>query len=114
MYQQVISCVGICIWDGKDFHDIYANYKHILMSSKVDVMNGVKQGWVLLLILFVDYTDGFDTRDTLRVGCHVRSNFTGAIANADDVNLLAPCKSVLAITVEVCGSYASEFQHITL
>ena len=37
------------------------------------------------------------------------SRFTGALAYADDITLLAPCKSALSILVSVCEKYASEF-----
>ena len=43
------------------------------------------------------------------VGCHMGSRFTGALAYADDITLLAPCKSALSILVCVCEKYASEF-----
>ena len=34
--------------------------------------------------------------------------FTGALAYADDITLLAPCRSALSILVTVCEKYASE------
>ena len=37
------------------------------------------------------------------------SRFAGALAYADDITLLAPCKSALSILVSVCEKYASEF-----
>ena len=43
------------------------------------------------------------------VGCYMGSRFTGALAYADDITLLAPCKSALSILVSVCEKYASEF-----
>ena len=43
------------------------------------------------------------------VGCQVGNRFTGALAYADDITLLAPCKSALSILVSVCEKYASEF-----
>ena len=61
-------------------------------------MNGVKQGEVLSPTLFIVYTDGLLKRlDDTRVGCHRASRFTGAIAYTDDITLLAPCRSTLAI-----------------
>ena len=42
------------------------------------------------------------------VGCHMGSRFTGALGYADDITLLAPCKSALSILVSVCEKYASE------
>ena len=43
------------------------------------------------------------------VGCHMGSRFAEALAYADDITLLAPCKSALSILVSVCEKYASEF-----
>ena len=37
------------------------------------------------------------------------SRFAGALAYADDITLLAPCKSALSILLSVCEKYASKF-----
>ena len=80
------------------------------MSSEFTVSNGVKQGGVLSPILFAIYTDGLLKRlEETGVGCHIGSCFAGALAYADDITLLAPCKSPLSILVSVCEKYASEF-----
>ena len=42
------------------------------------------------------------------VGCHIGSHFTGALVYADDINLLAPCKTALSILISVCEDYAAE------
>ena len=46
------------------------------------------------------------------VGCRMDSRFTGALAYADDITLLAPCKSTLSILISVCEDYAAEFDII--
>ena len=80
------------------------------VSSEFTVSNRVKQGGVLSPILFAIYTDGLLKRlEETGVGCHMGSHFTGALAYADDITLLAPCKSALSILVSVCEKYASEF-----
>ena len=80
------------------------------VSSEFPITNGVKQGGVLSPIPFVIYTDGLLKRlEETGVGCHMGSSFTGAFAYADDITLLAPCKSALPILVSVCEKYASEF-----
>ena len=42
------------------------------------------------------------------------SRFAGALAYADDITLLAPCKSALSILVSVCEKYASEFDILSM
>ena len=80
------------------------------VSSEFTVSNGVKQGEVLSSILFAIYTDGLLKRlEETGVGCHMGSRFTGALVYADDITLLAPCKSALSVLVSVCEKYASEF-----
>ena len=67
-------------------------------SPQFTVMNGVKQGEVLSPILFAIYTDGLLKHlENTEVGCHMGCRFTGALAYADDITLLAPCKSALSI-----------------
>ena len=41
------------------------------------------------------------------------SRFTGALAFANDITLLAPCKLALSIFISVCEDYAAEY-YITL
>ena len=67
-------------------------------SPQFTVMNGVKQGEVLSPILFAIYTDGLLKHlENTEVRCHMGCRFTGALAYADDITLLAPCKSALSI-----------------
>ena len=37
------------------------------------------------------------------------SRFTGSLAYADDITLLAPCKSALSILISVCEDYAAGY-----
>ena len=78
---------------------IYVHYRQPLrvkwgntVSSEFNVSNEVKQGKVLSPILFAIYTDGLLKRlEETGVGCHMGSRFTGALAYADDITLLALC-----------------------
>ena len=80
------------------------------LSIQFSVMNGVKQGRVLPSILFAVYTDGLLERlKNTRVGCHMGSRFVDAFAYADNITLLAPCKSALSILISVCKKYAVEY-----
>ena len=66
-------------------------------------MNGAKQGGVLSPILFAVSTDGSLAQlKNTGVGCHMDSRFVGTIAYADDITLLAPCKSAFSILISVC------------
>ena len=68
-------------------------------------MNGV-----LSPILFAIYTDGLLKRlEDTGVRCHMSWRFTGALAYADNITLLAPCKSALSIVIDVWEQYAAEF-----
>ena len=70
----------------------------------------MRQGGVLSPILIAIYADGLlKQSEETGVGCHMGSRFTGALAYADGITLLAPCKSALLILVSVCEKYASEF-----
>ena len=80
------------------------------LSKQFSVMNGVKQGGVLSLIFLAVYTNGLlELLKNTGVGCHMGSRFVGALAYADDITLLVPCKSALSIIFSVCENYAAEY-----
>ena len=80
------------------------------LSKPFSVMNVVKQGGVLSPILFAVYTDGLLERLKITgVDCHMGSRFVWALAYADDITLLAPCKSALSILIRVCENYAAGY-----
>ena len=63
------------------------------------VKNCVNEGGVLLLILFSIYTDGLKRLQETGVGCHMGHHFSAALAYADDITLMSPSRSCLAILV---------------
>ncbi len=80
------------------------------ISSQFNVFNGVKQGGVLLPIVFALYKDGLLGRlGQTGVGCQMGIHFIGALIFADDINLLSTTLSVLKVLVDVCEKYAEEY-----
>ena len=73
-----------------------------ICSTTFEVLNGVKQGGIISPILFCVYID-----DLLlllsqnEVGCFIGSWFIGALANAEDIVLLAPSASALRAMLHV-------------
>ena len=71
------------------------------------ISNGVKQGGVLSLILFSLYLDQLISRlRHIGVGCHMNGLFTGVFIIADDITLLAPSRTSLALMLEQCESFS--------
>ena len=78
-------------------------------SSCFGVTNGTRQGSVLSPIFFAVYIDELlHELRSLGVGCHIGGVFVGAAGFADDLILVAPCRSAMAQMLEKCESYASK------
>ena len=83
------------------------------LSHLFSVKNGVKQGGVLSPILFAIYIDGLLKRlQETGVRCHMGHRFGGALAYADDITLMSPSRSGMAILVTACEQYAAEYDII--
>ncbi len=94
MYTGHMICVA---WNG-----VASDFFHIL--------NGVQQGGVISPVLFCIYIDGLLIRlRSSGVGCYIGAVFTGVLAYADDLVLVAPTPSALRRMLSICDDYASEF-----
>ena len=76
-------------------------------SSPFGIGNGTRQGSVLSPCIFAIYMDELlaELRH-LGVGCHIGGMFMGATIYADDVLLLAPCRTALQLMLKVCEDFA--------
>jgi hypothetical protein len=82
-----------------------------IYSGNFSVSNGVKQGGIISPILFSVYYDDVLCRlQRAGVGCYNGQMFTGALAYADDLVLLAPTASAMRRMLAICEDYAAEFQ----
>ena len=78
-------------------------------SSVFGIVNGTRQGSVLSPSFFGIYID--DLIKELRksgVGCYIGGKFFGAAGYADDLILLAPCRSAMAQMVQICENFGKE------
>ena len=79
-------------------------------SDAFSVPSGVRQGGVLSPLIFALYVN--DLIIALRnsgVGCCIIDIFIAAIFYADDVALLAPCRSALQTRLDICERYSKEW-----
>lgn len=88
----------LCVkWDG-------------VLSEKFSATNGVKQGGVLSPVLFAIYMDELLYRlKTSGVGCRIGHVFLGALAYADDLQILAPTRYALKKMLAICEQFSAEF-----
>jgi len=61
-------------------------------------------------VLFCIYLDGLlRTLCSSKIGCFVGTMFTGILAYADDIALLAPTPQAMRCMLSICEKYAAEF-----
>jgi Reverse transcriptase (RNA-dependent DNA polymerase) len=84
-----------------------------LASDYFIAQNGVKQGGELSPILFCIYIDNLLIKlSLLGVGCFTGLNFTGALADADDIVLIAPNPSAMKLLAICDDAYAAEYDTV--
>ena len=80
------------------------------VSQSFSVQNGVKQGGVLSPVLYNIYTDNLlEKLKKSGFGCHIKGEFSGALAYADDLVLLCPTLYGLKSMISICEQYATDF-----
>jgi len=81
-----------------------------IVSAYFSILNGVRQGGVLSLLLFCVYIDNLLVRlSSSGVGCYIGANFVGALAYADDIVLLSPTSTAERKLLSICETFASEY-----
>ena len=80
------------------------------ISHPFRVSNGIKQGGVLSPVLFCVYFDELlDRLKSSGYGCYIGKTYSGALAYADDIVLLAPTRLSIEKMLKICALYAKEY-----
>jgi hypothetical protein len=78
-------------------------------SASFVALNGVKQGGVLSPVLFCVYVDDLLLKlSRAGVGCYTGDIYTGALAYADDIVLVAPTATAMRKMLAICDSFAAD------
>ena len=81
-----------------------------VFSDTFRVYSGVRQGGVLSPRLFAVYIDDLIKHlKKLNVGSHIIDLFLACIVYADDICLLAPCRSALQLLLDTCVAYGQSW-----
>ena len=80
-----------------------------MKSCEFGILNGTRQGLVLLPALFTVYVQELLYKvKALSTGCHTGATFLGVVAWSDDFLLTAPTRGAMQAMLDTCSSFASE------
>ena len=80
------------------------------MSDWFTTVNGVRQGGILSPKLFNIYMDGLSSRLIYsEVGCNINGKCVNHLMYADDLTLLSPSAKGMQKLLDICQSFAIEF-----
>ena len=78
-------------------------------SNVFNVSNGVKQGGIISPTLFCLYVDELLSKlKESGMGCHIGTNFVGALSYADDIALLSPTTHGMNCMLDLCSQFAKD------
>ena len=106
-----LNLISIVFWFPY-LYSIYSNQTCTVrwgssVSNSFQVKNGVRQGAVLSPILFCIYIDKLIKHlRASTIGCQLNGVYMGIWVYADDIILLAPCRSGLQQMTTICERYA--------
>ena len=88
---------------------MYVRWNNVT-SSGFRVSNGVRQGGILSPYLFCVYTDELSKMlNNVKAGCFVGASLINHLMYADDLVVLAPSATGLALLLATCSQYGIEY-----
>jgi Reverse transcriptase (RNA-dependent DNA polymerase) len=79
----------------------------VRLSDSFVAYNGVKQGGISSPVLFCIYIDTLlQQLSRTGLGCHIGTQFVGALAYADDNVLVAPTSTAMREMLSICDTFS--------
>jgi Reverse transcriptase (RNA-dependent DNA polymerase) len=81
-----------------------------ITSDYCIAVNGVKQGGVIIPVLFCVYIDDLLVKlSPSGIGCFIGLNFAGTLTCANDIVLVAPTPTAMRKMLIICDEYAADY-----